>query len=108
MRSSSNLASTPASLPEELKAAFTAIGQKLPQIWDQEELLSTPHKKALLRCLIDKVVIQRTAPDQVQTRIVWQGGETTTLQVPVTVGAFADLSNFSAMEQLIIDLSQPG
>jgi DNA invertase Pin-like site-specific DNA recombinase len=97
-----------ASLPEDLKAAFTAIGQKLPQIWDQENLLSTPHKKALLRCLIDKVVIRRTAPDQVQTRIVWQGGATTTLQVPVTVGSLASLSNYSEMEQLIIDLSQQG
>ena len=100
--------STPASLPEDLKAAFIAIAQKLPQIWDQEALLPTPHKKALLRALIDKVVIRRTAPDQVQTRIVWQGGATTTLLVPVTVGRLTDLSNFSEMEQLIIDLSQQG
>jgi DNA invertase Pin-like site-specific DNA recombinase len=100
--------STPASLPEELKAAFTAIGQNLPQIWDQEALLSTPHKKALLRCLIDKVVIRRTAPDQVQTRIVWQGGATTTFQVPVTVGALTSLPNFPEMEQLIIQLSRQG
>jgi DNA invertase Pin-like site-specific DNA recombinase/predicted DNA-binding transcriptional regulator AlpA len=97
--------STP-TLPAELKAAFTAIGQKLPQIWGQETLLPTPHKKALLRCLIDKVVIHRLAPDQVQTRIVWKGGATTTLQVPVTVGSLASLSNFSAMEQLILDLCQ--
>lgn len=101
-------AQTAASLPEELKAAFTAIGQKLPQIWDQENLLSTAHKKALLRCLIDKVILRRTAPDQVDTRIVWQGGATTTLQVPVTVRALTSLSNFSAMEQLIIDLSKQG
>jgi hypothetical protein len=99
---------TPASLPEELKAAFTSIGQKLPQIWNQENLLSTPKKKALLRCLIDKVVIRRTAPDQVQTRIVWQGGATTTLQIPVTVGSLTSLSNYPKMEQLIITLSQQG
>jgi DNA invertase Pin-like site-specific DNA recombinase len=99
---------TPTSLPEELKAAFTAIGEKLPLLWDQEALLSTPHKKALLRCLIDKVVIHRTAPDQVQTRIVWQGGATTTFQVPVTVGSLTSLPNFSTMEQLILDLSQQG
>lgn len=101
-------APTPASLPAELKAAFTAIGQKLPLIWDQEEVLSTPLKKALLRCLIDKVVIQRVARDQVQTRIVWQGGETTTFQVPVPVGSFADLTGAAQMEQLIIDLSRQG
>lgn len=99
---------SPASLPPELKTAFTAIGQKLPHIWNQEEVLSTPHKKALLRCLIDKVVIHRVARDQVQTRIVWQGGETTTLQIPIPVGSFADLSNFPEMEQIIIDLSRQG
>jgi len=99
---------TSPSLPEELKAAFTAIGQKLPQIWGQETLLSTPHKKALLRCLIDKVVIHRITPEQVQTRIVWKGGATTTLQVPVTVGSLTTLSNFSTMDQLIVDLSQLG
>ena len=99
---------SPASLPPELKAAFTAIGQKLPHIWDQEDVLSTPHKKALLRCLIDKVVIHRVARDQVQARIVWQGGETTTFQIPVPVGSFADLSNFPEMEQIIINLSRQG
>lgn len=99
---------TPASLPAELKTAFSAIGQKLPQIWDQEALLSTPHKKALLRCLIDKVVIQRTAPDQVLTRIVWQGGATTTFQVPISVGALTDLPNFPQMEQILLHLSRQG
>lgn len=99
---------TPACLPVELKAAFTAIGQKLPQIWNQTDVLSTPHKKALLRCLIDKIVLQRTAPDQVQTRIVWQGGATTTFQVPVNVGALTDLPRSTEMVQLVIQLSHQG
>ena len=101
-------AATPTSLPPELKAAFTVISQKLPHIWEQEKILSTPHKKALLRCLIDKVVIHRIANDQVQTRIVWQGGATTTFNVPVTVGSFSDLSSAAEMEQIIIDFSRQG
>ena len=99
---------SPAALPVEIKEAFMAIGQKLPHIWNQEEVLSTAQKKALLRCLIDKVVIHRTVPDQVQTRIIWRGGATTTLQVPVTVGALTDLSDLAEMEQIIIDLSREG
>jgi len=95
-------------LPPDLKAAFTQIAQMLPEIWEQEEILATPHKKALLRALIDKVVIHRTANDQVQTRIVWKGGETTTFQVRITVGSFNRLSSAAEMEQLIIDLSQQG
>lgn len=58
-----------AQLPKEVKAAFTAIGQKLPELW-QGDILTQVQKKALLRCLIDKVVIHRVVRDQVRTRIV--------------------------------------
>jgi DNA invertase Pin-like site-specific DNA recombinase len=95
------------SLPPELKEAFVAVGQKLPQIWHQE-VLTREHKKALLRCLIDKVVIHRQVQDRVQTRIVWQGGDITTLEIPVPVGSFADLSTAAEMEKIILDLSRKG
>lgn len=94
-----------AALPEELKTAFSALGQQLPQIWDQ---LTRRHQKAFLRCLIDKVVIHRMTRDCVQTRIIWQGGATMTFHIPITVGAFADLSTASEMEQLVIELSTQG
>ena len=58
----------PVALPPELREAFTDIGQKLPQIWRQD-VLTREQRKALLRCLIDKVVIHRAVPDRVQTRI---------------------------------------
>jgi hypothetical protein len=99
---------SPATLPTELKEAFMSIGQQLPHIWDQVEVLSPAQKKALLRCLINKVVIHRTVPDQVHTRIVWRGGATTTLQVPVTVGALTDLSGLAEMEQIVADLAREG
>jgi DNA invertase Pin-like site-specific DNA recombinase len=92
-------------LPPKFKEAFMAIGQKLPQIWHQD-VLTQPHKKALLRCLIDKVVIHRQVQDHVHTRIVWRGGDTTTLEIPVPVGSFADLSAAAEMEQIILDLSR--
>lgn len=98
----------PPCLPPELKAAFSRIAQKLPQIWDQEELLPTSQKKALLRCLIDKVVIHHVAHDKIQTRIVWKGGESTTAIVTVTVGAFSRLSSAAHMEDLILQLNQQG
>jgi DNA invertase Pin-like site-specific DNA recombinase len=97
----------PIALPPELKEAFNAIGQKLPQIW-QQDTLSREQKKAFLRCLIDKVVIHRVAADRVQTRIVWRGGDTTIFVVPVPVGSFVDLSAAAEMEQIILDLYQQG
>ena len=85
-------ASTPPvnALPAALQAAFRALGQKLPALWTTD-VLSQAQRKAVLRCLIDKVVIQRARRDQIHTRIVWRGGETTTFEVPVAVGALTDL-----------------
>jgi hypothetical protein len=95
-------ASTPPAeaLPPELQAAFRAIGQKLPELWSRD-VLSQAQRKALLRCLIDKVVIQRARRDQIHTRIVWRGGETTTFDVPVAVGALRDLPTAHEMAQQI-------
>jgi len=94
-------------LPTELKQAFMSIGRKLPQIWHQE-VLTRENKKALLRCLIDKVVIHRQVQDRIQTRIVWRGGDITSLEIPVPVGSFADLSTAAEMEHIILDLSRQG
>lgn len=95
-------------LPTELKDAFQALGQRLPSIWEEENLLQPVHKKAFLRCLVDKVVVHRATRDCIETRIVWRGGATTTLHVPIPVGFFSELSQADEMEEKIIDLSQQG
>ena len=99
--------SAPAKLTEELKAAFMDIGRRLPEVWD-EDLLSQQQRKALLRCLIEKVVLRRIAPDTIQTRIVWKGGLSTTLEVSTTVGAFFDLSGAEEMERLVVEFFNEG
>jgi hypothetical protein len=71
-------------------------------------LLSQPQKKALLRCLIDKVVLHRIARDRVQARIVWKGGATTTRDLPVSVGALADLRDAAQLEQHVLELCAAG
>jgi len=72
--------------------------QALPRYWPEAartlvtDVLSPAQRKALLRCLIDKVVIHRArAVIRCTPRIVWRGGETTTFEVPVAVGALTDL-----------------
>jgi DNA invertase Pin-like site-specific DNA recombinase len=97
----------PFTLTAELKAAFTSIGEKLPQIWDRD-LLSREQKKALLRCLIDKIALRRLARDRVQARIVWVGGETTTLLIPVACHSLAALSTAPEMEAQIVRLAGEG
>lgn len=95
-------ASTPPAnaLPPALQAAFRTLGQTLPGLWPTD-VLSQTQRKALLRCLIDKVVLQRARRDQIHTRIVWRGGETTTFEVPVAVGALTDLPGAPEMAQQI-------
>ena len=97
----------PAKLTEELRDDFRDIGRRLPEVWDKD-LLSQQQKKALLRCLIEKVILRRVAPDKIQTRIVWKGGLSTTLKVSTTVGAFFDLSGAEQMERLVVELFKEG
>ncbi len=96
-----------AALSPELQTAFRAIGRHLPTLWQQGRV-SQRHKKALLRALIDKVVVHRVARDRVQARIVWKGGDTTTLCIPVPVGALKDLTGAEEMEHLILQRSAAG
>jgi hypothetical protein len=94
-------------LTAELKAAFSKIGERLPQLWGPQ-VLSQQQRKALLRCLIDKVALHRVARSQAEVRIVWRGGETTTLLVPVQVKSIAALPRAAEMEQLIRDFFAEG
>jgi len=96
-----------ATIAPELQAQFRAVAQHLPELWAQG-CIGQVHKKALVRALIDKVVLERVARDCVQTRIVWKGGATTTLMVGVPVGAFADLAGADRMEQIILEQSVVG
>lgn len=91
----------------ELREAFTALGQRLPAIWHQG-LLTREQQKALLRCLIDKVVVHRSAPDCLFLRIVWKGEQISTFELPVPVGSMAEYSQAEAMTQRILTLFDTG
>ena len=100
-------AATLVPLPEELRTALTHLGQQLPALWRAGQL-TRAQQKAFLRCLIDKVVIHRSARDRVQARIVWRGGATTTQELPIPVGALADLREGAALEQRVLTLTAAG
>jgi DNA invertase Pin-like site-specific DNA recombinase len=91
----------------ELRVAFATLGQSLPTLWYQETL-SRAQRKALLRCLIEKVVLDRHTPDTIATRIVWRGGAVSELEVRCTVGRLVDLSDFDQLEAQILRLEAQG
>lgn len=97
----------PPKISAELKEAFTQMGAKLPQIWNTG-ILSRKHKKALLRCLIDKVIIHRARRDLICTRIVWRGGAVSSFDISIAVGSLAEMTGFEQMQQQIVQLSQQG
>jgi DNA invertase Pin-like site-specific DNA recombinase len=94
-------------LPAELREAFTMLGQKLPALWPTA-LFSRAQKKALLRCLLEKVVVHRMGRDRVQVRIVWRGGEVADCAISVTVGSLAELSTGQELEARVLQLHRAG
>lgn len=94
-------------LPADLLEMLKEFGPRLPELWEQG-LFDSAQKKTLLRTMIDKVVIHRAARDKVRTRVVWRGGATTTEDVTIRVGSFAELSGAKKMEESIIRLARSG
>ena len=93
----------PADLLEQLKN----IGPHVSELWYQK-LFKTSQKKALLRTLIDKVVLHRVTTDRVCIRVVWRGGQTTTTELRVPVHGFARLTDRKQIEETIVRLARAG
>jgi hypothetical protein len=96
--------SRPDAISPDLRAAFLETGRRLPALW-QDPALGNERRKALLRCLIDKVVAHRCAPDRIQVRIVWRGGATSEREVEVPVGDLRRLSRAAEMEARILEMA---
>jgi DNA invertase Pin-like site-specific DNA recombinase len=99
--------SGPDTIDPQLRAKIVSLGQRLPSLWADPEV-SRAHRKALLRCLIDKVVLRRSARDQVAVRIVWRGGAVSELEVTMPVNALSALSRYAEMEARVLALARAG
>ena len=94
-------------LPPALREAFSTLGHALPTLWHQDTVSRT-QRQALLRCLLEQVVLDRRAPETITTRMVWRGGAVSALEVPCTVGTLRDVTGCAQMEAEVLRLETQG
>ena len=97
--------SEPEVLTPEEQNDFLALSSQLPELWRRA---TWADKKAFLRSLIDKVVLQRMSRDRIAIRIVWRGGEVSELTVEPRVHALSALSRSAEMETRLLELARQG
>jgi DNA invertase Pin-like site-specific DNA recombinase len=105
-RESSGACKVPQMTPA-LRQAWQRAGAQLPQLWNDGRL-NAAQKKALLRSLIQKVVIQRTKPGQGKLRIVWKGGAVAELEIALRVAAWSSLPSAAETQAEILRLAKAG
>jgi DNA invertase Pin-like site-specific DNA recombinase len=86
---------------------FVAAGSQLPELWTRPGI-DWGRKKALLRSLVDKVILHRVVRDRITIRIVWRGGEITELEVEPRVHSLSALSRGAEMEARLLELARQG
>jgi DNA invertase Pin-like site-specific DNA recombinase len=83
------------------------LAGRLPQIW-ADPATTDAQRKALLRCLVDKVVLDRGERDVALARVVWRGGAVSEIAVKMRVNAVANLTHGKEMRDRALDLARAG
>lgn len=96
-----------AAMGKDLDSKVVALAGRLPRIW-ADPGTTDAHRKALLRCLVEKVVLDRGIRDIALARIVWRGGAVTDLEVKMRVNAVSDLTRGDEMRVRVLELAQSG
>jgi len=90
-----------------LRGKVVSLAGRLPHIWT-DPATTDVQRKALLRCLVDKVVLDRGEHDVALVRIVWRGGAVSNLDVKMTVNSVAKLTRGTEMCDRVLDLARNG
>jgi DNA invertase Pin-like site-specific DNA recombinase len=81
------------------------LSGRLPEIW-ADRGTTDAQRKALLRCLVDKVVLDRGEHDVSHVRIVWRGGAVSELDVKMRVNSVANLARGTEMRARVLELAR--
>lgn len=83
------------------------LAGRLPQIW-ADPATKDAQRKALLRCLVEKVVLDRGERDVARVRIVWRGGAVSDIAVKMRVNAIANPTQGEEMRERALGLARAG
>ena len=95
----------PAVIGKILTDKIVALSGRLPDLW-HGPTTSDAQRKALLRCLIDKVVLERGAHDGATARVIWRGGAVSELTVKLAVARLTALTRGAEMRERVIALAR--
>ena len=98
---------TQLAMGKALNSKVVNLAGHLPRIW-ADEATTDAQRKALLRCLVDKVVLDRGVRDIALIRIVWRGGAVTEREVKMRVNSVANLTRGGEMRDRVLDLARAG
>jgi DNA invertase Pin-like site-specific DNA recombinase len=90
-------------LDPQLRQQLEHIAQALPDLWHGGGL-SNAHKKLLLRSLISRVILKRTAPDRVEIKVVWVSGHFSMFHVQPPILRERDVSGYDQMVERVHEL----
>jgi DNA invertase Pin-like site-specific DNA recombinase len=97
----------PQPLSAQLREQFRHISETLPTLWSTGQI--TPvQQKALLRTLIQQVIVRWETSDTVMVCLVWISGHYTTLQFVSTIHRTQDLAQYETFKERIHDLWSAG
>ncbi|MBX9927155.1 MAG: recombinase family protein [Hyphomicrobiaceae bacterium] len=103
-RAAPSPAIAPVAVVKALNDNVIRLSGRLPEIW-AEPSTTDAKRKALLRCLVEKVVLDRGDHDVVRVRIVWRGGAVSEIDVKRRVGSVARLTRGDEMKKRVIELA---
>ena len=98
-------ATAPVAVGRALNDNVIRLSGRLPEIW-ADPSTSAAKRKALLRCLVEKVILDRGEHDVAVVRIVWRGGAVTEIQVKMHVGSIANLTRGAQMQERVLELAR--
>ena len=94
----------PAGPDPELRSKVVSLAGRLPALWS-DPATGDDRRKALLRCLVEKVVLERGTHDTAQLRVVWRGGAVSERSVLRPVTGVASLTRGAEMRERILELA---